>query len=46
MSEGLKFVETLENVDAIFITNEKKVYITKGIKDNFKISNESFKLSN
>ena len=46
LSEGLKFVETLENVDAIFITNESEVYITKGIKDNFKISNESFKLSN
>lgn len=46
LSEGLKFVEKLENVDAIFITNESKVYITKGIKDKFKISNESFKLSN
>ena len=46
IEEGIKFVESIENVDAIFVTNDKKVYTTKGIKDSFKISNDEFKLSN
>ena len=46
MEEGLKFVESIENVDAIFVTNDKRVYTTKGLKENFKISNDEFKLSN
>ena len=46
IEEGIKFVESIENVDAIFVTNDKKVYTTKGIKESFKISNDEFKLSN
>lgn len=46
VEEGLEFVESLENIDAIFITNDKQVYTTSGLKDNFKILNEEFKLSN
>ena len=46
LNEGIKFIEDLDGVDAIFITNDRKVYTTKGIKDNFKMINESFTLSN
>ena len=46
VDEGLKFIEKLDAVDAVFITNEKKVYITEGLRNNFKITDESFKLSN
>lgn len=46
IDEGLKLVESLKGVDAIFITNEKKVYITEGLRGNFKITNEDFKLFN
>lgn len=46
LHEGIKFIEDLDGVDAIFITNNRKVYTTKGIKDNFKMINESFTLSN
>lgn len=46
VEEGLEFVESLENIDAIFITNDKEVYTTSGLKDNFKILNDEFKLSN
>ncbi len=46
LDKGLKFVEKLDAVDAVFITNEKKVYITEGLRNNFKITDESFKLSN
>ncbi len=46
LDEGLKFIETLDGVDAIFIMNDRKVYITKGIRDSFKLINESFELAN
>ncbi|AIY82552.1 apbE family protein [Clostridium baratii str. Sullivan] len=46
LDEGIKFIEDLDGVDAIFITDDRKVYTTKGIKDNFKMINESFTLSN
>lgn len=46
LDEGLKFVEELEAVDAIFIMNDNKVYITEGLKGNFKIVNDRFELSN
>ena len=46
VEEGLEFVESLKNIDAIFITNDKKVYSTSGVKDNFKILNNEFNLEN
>ncbi|MTK12145.1 MAG: FAD:protein FMN transferase [Clostridiaceae bacterium] len=46
VDEGLKSVESLKGVEAIFITKDKKVYITPGLKDNFKITNSEFKLMN
>lgn len=46
LDEGLKFVEGIKDVDAVFVTKDKKVYITNGIKDNFKITNKEFILSN
>ena len=46
VKEGLKFVENLDNVDAIFITNDKKIYLTENIKDNFKLMNNDFEISN
>lgn len=46
IEEGIKFVEKLDGVDAIFINKDNEVYITDGLKDNFKMINESFKLMN
>lgn len=43
---GMEFIEGIEDVDAIFITKENKIYITSGIKDNFVITNNSFTLEN
>ncbi|MFU0825643.1 FAD:protein FMN transferase [Clostridium sp.] len=43
---GMDFIESIKDVDAIFITKDKKVYVTKGIKDNFKITNDDFTLMN
>lgn len=46
LENGLNFVEALNDVDAIFVTKEKKVYITSGIKSNFTLTNQDFILSN
>lgn len=44
LEDGMKLIEKLENVEAVFITSEKKVYASSGLKDNFIITNSEFKL--
>jgi thiamine biosynthesis lipoprotein len=46
LEEGMKFVESQEGVDAIFVTYDKKVYITSGLKDVFTVTNSQFTLMN
>lgn len=46
LKDGINFVNTQENIDAIFITKDNKIYITNGIKDIFKLSNSDFTLEN
>jgi len=46
IDKGLEYVKTLKGVEAIFVTKDKEVYITDGLKDNFKILNTEFKLGN
>ena len=46
LEDGLKMVEEMENVDAVFVTNDKQVYTTSGIKGNFKLLKDDFKLVN
>lgn len=35
VEEGLKLVESLDNVDAVFITKDKEISVSSGLKDNF-----------
>lgn len=42
LDKGEKLIESLKGVDAIFITKNKKVYVTSGIKDKFEITNKEF----
>ncbi len=44
LDEGTKLIESLKDVEAIFVTKDKKVYITSGLKDNFELTNTDFKL--
>ena len=44
LDEGKKFIENTQGVDAIFVTKNKEVYITSGLKDSFNILDSSFKL--
>lgn len=42
LKEGLKFVENeLEGTDAVFVTKDDKVYVSKGIQETFKIGEDS-----
>ena len=44
LEDGMKLIESLDNVEAIFVTGDKDVYVTSGIKDIFTITNSEFKL--
>lgn len=46
IEKGMDFINGIEGADAIFVTKNNEVYITKGIKSTFKITNENFKLMN
>lgn len=42
VEDGLKFVNSRDGIDAIFVTNDNKIYLSNGIKDNFTLSNSDF----
>lgn len=44
VEKSLKILETVDGIDGIFITKDKKIYATKGIKQALTITNEHFKL--
>ena len=45
LEEGMKMVEGLPDTEAIFITGDKKVYITSGINEsNFEITDTAYQL--
>ncbi|MEC6747915.1 FAD:protein FMN transferase [Marinilactibacillus sp. XAAS-LB27] len=45
LDEGLNFVNQLDGVDAIFVTKNKEVYVSDGLKD-FDLTNDAFTLMN
>lgn len=44
--EGLKLIESLPNTEAIFITKNKEIYLTPGLKDSFKLIDSNFTIKN
>lgn len=46
IKDGLEFLEELDNVDAIFVSKDKEVHLTKGVKDTFELTNKGFVLMN
>lgn len=42
IDKAMKLIESINGVDAIFLTDDKKVYVTCGIKENFKLCNNEF----
>ena len=46
LDKGLELVDKLEGIEAIFITSDKEVIVTDGLKDKFIMDNPEFKLIN
>lgn len=46
VNDGMKLYNRLKNFEAVFVTKNKEVYITPGLKDKFIITNSSYKLKN
>lgn len=46
LKDGMTLVESLEHVEAIFVTLDAKVYITSGLKSHFELTNPNFTLIN
>lgn len=44
--KGLKFIENTENTEALFITKNKDVFVTKGLKGKLNILNDQFIVRN
>lgn len=46
VQEGLKYVEGKKNIECIFVTRNKEVYVSSGLKGIFKLNSDQFKLMN
>jgi len=46
LEEGMKLIESLENVEAIFITSDKRIFVSSGLEKDFEITKSEFKLAN
>ena len=44
LEKGLVLAESLDEVDAVFVTKDRKIFITSGIKDDFSVTNDDFTL--
>lgn len=42
VKEGLAFAEESDSIEAIFITHDKKIYMTDGLKGQFNLTNDEF----
>jgi FAD:protein FMN transferase len=46
VEKGMQFIEEQENSEAIFVTTERNVYLTSGLKGIFQLTNDEFHLAN
>ena len=46
LDRGMALIESIKGVDAIFITENKMIYTTSGIKENFELLNNNFYYKN
>lgn len=44
LEKGLELIEKQDDVEAVFVTKDKKVYLSKGIDKLFTLMNKSFKI--
>ncbi len=43
--DGMKLINSLPDVDAVFITKNKEIYLSDNIKNNFKLNNQDFRVT-
>lgn len=44
LSDGINLIESIDNTDAIFITKDKKIYLSSNIEDIFTLTDSSFEI--
>lgn len=44
VDEGLKLIENTPNVEAIFVTKDKKVYMTSGVNEKLDLTNKEYEI--
>lgn len=44
LDEGMKLVESLPDVEALFITNDQKLYASSGFLENFELTDSNFSI--
>ena len=44
LEEGYSFIESLDGIEAIFVTNNNEIYLTSGLSNNFTITDGSFSI--
>lgn len=44
IEKGTKLIDSLDGVDAIFVTKDKKIYTTAGLEGKLEITNKEFKI--
>lgn len=45
VENGLKFIECQPNIEAIFVTTDKKIYLSSGMIDLFNLTNPEFEIA-
>ncbi|WP_456288992.1 FAD:protein FMN transferase [Paenibacillus sp. AK002] len=45
LTEGRQFVESRDDADAIFVTTDHQIYLTSGLTDTFKLTNDHYQLA-
>lgn len=45
LDEGRRFVESRGDAEAIFVTTDHQIYLTSGLTDTFKLTNEEYQLA-
>lgn len=44
--DGLNLIESLPSIEAIFVTKDKEIYLSEGLKNNFQLLDKTFKIKN
>ena len=46
LEKAKEIINALDSVDCVIVTKDKRIYVSEGIKDNFKIESKEYKIAN